>query len=132
MARVSWFDDKAAHPLIQEQVEKLDSFTSAMADGVITVQELAGQEQRLVAATKSAHLFASSVPTSRSSCMQRAASRVAEASTFAGVSPAFAIISSSISSKYPWKRAGGPVSVPIAIFTPASDSFFRLRFATSR
>ena len=53
MSRVSWFDDKAAHPLIQEQVEKLDSFTSAMADGVITTQELAGQEQRLIAAMKS-------------------------------------------------------------------------------
>ena len=52
MARVSWFDDKAAHPLIQEQVQKLDSFTSAMADGVITAQELAGQEQRLIAAMK--------------------------------------------------------------------------------
>jgi hypothetical protein len=52
MARASWFDDKAEHPLIQEQLEKLDSFTSAMADGVITRQELAGQEQRLVAAMK--------------------------------------------------------------------------------
>ena len=52
MSRVSWFDDKAAHPLIQEQVEKLDSFTSAMADGVITTEELAGQEQRLIAAMK--------------------------------------------------------------------------------
>jgi len=52
MARASWFDDKAEHPLIQEQVEKLDSFTSAMADGVITTQELAGQEQRLIAAMK--------------------------------------------------------------------------------
>ena len=52
MARTSWFDDKAEHPLIQEQLEKLDSFTSAMADGVITRQELAGQEQRLLTAMK--------------------------------------------------------------------------------
>ena len=52
MARVSWFDDKAEHPLIQEQLQKLDSFTSAMADGMITKQELAGQEQRLIAAMK--------------------------------------------------------------------------------
>jgi hypothetical protein len=52
MARTSWFDDKAEHPLIQEQLEKLDSFTSAMADGVITKQELAGQEQRLLTAMK--------------------------------------------------------------------------------
>jgi hypothetical protein len=47
------------------------------------------------------------------------------------VSPAFTIISISISSKYPWKRPVGPVSVPIAMGTPASDSFFRFRFATS-
>jgi hypothetical protein len=52
MGRASWFDDKAEHPLIQEQLEKLDSFTSAMADGVITTQELAAQEQRLIAAMK--------------------------------------------------------------------------------
>ena len=53
MARTSWFDDRAEHPLIQEQVSKLESFTSALADGVITKQELGSQEQRLVAAMKS-------------------------------------------------------------------------------
>jgi hypothetical protein len=52
MARTSWLDEKAEHPLIQERLQKLDSFTSAMADGVISKQELAGQEQRLVAAMK--------------------------------------------------------------------------------
>ena len=52
MARTSWFDDKAQHPLVQEQVTKLESFTSAMADGIVTNQEVAGQEQRLVAAMK--------------------------------------------------------------------------------
>ena len=52
MARTSWFDDKAEHPLIQEQVSKLESFTNALADGVVTKQELAGQEARLVAAMK--------------------------------------------------------------------------------
>jgi predicted transcriptional regulator len=52
MARTSWFDDKTEHPLIQEQMSKLESFTSALADGVITKQELATQEQRLVAAMK--------------------------------------------------------------------------------
>ena len=51
MARTSWFDDKAEHPLIQEQVSRLESFTSALADGVITKQELGAQEQRLVAAS---------------------------------------------------------------------------------
>ena len=52
MARNSWFDDKAEHPMIQEQATKLDSFTSALADGVISKQELNGQESRLVAAMK--------------------------------------------------------------------------------
>ena len=52
MARNSWFDDKAEHPMIQEQATKLDSFTSALADGVISQQELDGQESRLVAAMK--------------------------------------------------------------------------------
>ena len=52
MARTSWFDDKAEHPMIQEQVEKLESFTSALADGVVSKQELNGQEQRLMAAMK--------------------------------------------------------------------------------
>jgi hypothetical protein len=52
MARTSWFDDKAEHPLIGEQVAKLESFTSALADGVVSKQELSSQEQRLVAAMK--------------------------------------------------------------------------------
>jgi len=52
MARTHWFDDKAGHPVFQEQVEKLESFTSALADGRVTKPELEGQEQRLVAAMK--------------------------------------------------------------------------------
>ena len=52
MARASWFDDQAEHPAIQERLSKLESFTSAMADGVVTAEELNGQEQRLVAAMK--------------------------------------------------------------------------------
>jgi len=52
MAREGWFDDKAEHPLIHEKLEKLDSFTSAMADGVVSKQELGGQEERLVQAMK--------------------------------------------------------------------------------
>ena len=52
MARTSWFDDKAEHPMIQEQISKLQSFTSALADGVVSSQELNGQEQSLVAAMK--------------------------------------------------------------------------------
>jgi hypothetical protein len=52
MAREGWFDDRAEHPLIHEKLEKLDSFTSAMADGVVSKQELAGQEERLLKAMK--------------------------------------------------------------------------------
>jgi hypothetical protein len=50
--RTSWFDEKAEHPLVQEQVTKLESFTAAMADGMVSKQEVTGQEQRLVAAMK--------------------------------------------------------------------------------
>lgn len=52
MARTSWFDDKAEHPAIQDQLTKLDSYTSALADGVVSTDELKGQEQRLMAAMK--------------------------------------------------------------------------------
>jgi hypothetical protein len=53
MARASWLDDKTEVPLIQERLEKLDAFTSALVDGVVTKQELGAQEQRLIAAMKS-------------------------------------------------------------------------------
>jgi hypothetical protein len=52
MAKTSWFDDKAEHPILQERATKLDSFTSALADGVVSKRELEGQEQRLVSALK--------------------------------------------------------------------------------
>jgi len=52
VSRISWFDDKAEHPMIQEQISKLDSFTSAMADGVVSETELSVQERRLVASMK--------------------------------------------------------------------------------
>ena len=48
MARTSWFDDKAEHEGIQEKAQKLDSFTSALADGVVSKQEVDGQEKRLL------------------------------------------------------------------------------------
>jgi len=54
MARTSWFDDKAGHEAIQDRVRHLDSFTSALADGVITSKELDVQEKRLVDAMKAA------------------------------------------------------------------------------
>jgi hypothetical protein len=52
MARTSWFDEKAEYPVIQEEVNKLRSFTDAMADGIVEKQELDAQEQRLVAAMR--------------------------------------------------------------------------------
>ena len=54
MARISWFDDKAGHEAIQDRVRHLDSFTSALADGVITSKELDIQEKRLVDVMKEA------------------------------------------------------------------------------
>ena len=53
MARTSWFDDNAQHPSIHERMEKLESFTSALADGQVSKQELSGQEARLMSALKS-------------------------------------------------------------------------------
>lgn len=52
MARASWFDDKAEHPVIQERIAKLATFASALEDGVVSRQEVDGQEKRLVAAMK--------------------------------------------------------------------------------
>ena len=52
MANTSWFDERAEHPTLHERVEKLESFTRAMADGVIDKEELTAQEQRLVSAMK--------------------------------------------------------------------------------
>lgn len=52
MARAGWFDDKAEHLVVHEQVTKLESFTSALADGVVTKKELARQEAQVVAALK--------------------------------------------------------------------------------
>lgn len=53
MARTSWLDETSDHPLIHERVQQLDSFTTALADGVVTAQELSDQERRLIAAMKS-------------------------------------------------------------------------------
>ena len=52
MARISWFDDKTSLPVIEEQAQKLESFANAMADGVISKQELERQQESLVAVMK--------------------------------------------------------------------------------
>jgi predicted transcriptional regulator len=51
MPRTSWFDD-ADLPVIEEQVEKLESFAEAMADGMIEKRELDKQLETMVAAMK--------------------------------------------------------------------------------
>jgi hypothetical protein len=51
VARTSWFDD-ADLPVIDEQVEKLESFADAMADGLIEKQELHRQQESLIHAMK--------------------------------------------------------------------------------
>ena len=52
VARTSWFDDDSDLPLIDEQVKKLESFTRAMADGIVEEKELTAQQERLLAAMK--------------------------------------------------------------------------------
>ena len=52
MARMNWFDEKTDYPIIHDQVNKLKTFTDALADGIVENKELEAQEQRLVAALK--------------------------------------------------------------------------------
>ncbi|MEO8593683.1 MAG: hypothetical protein ABI759_10190 [Candidatus Solibacter sp.] len=52
MPRLNWFDENTKHPVIDEQVEKLESFAQAMADGIIDRGELETQERSLVAAMR--------------------------------------------------------------------------------
>lgn len=50
--RTSWFDESAGFEAIQERASKLESFTSALADGEVSKNEVASQEQRLTAAMR--------------------------------------------------------------------------------
>jgi predicted transcriptional regulator len=52
MARTSWFDDNAEHPMIHDRIHKLESFTDALADGVVSGEELQAQENRLTKAMR--------------------------------------------------------------------------------
>ena len=52
MARISWFDEKTDLPVIEEQAQRLESFTAAMADGVVEKRELVRQQESLVAAMR--------------------------------------------------------------------------------
>ena len=52
MTRTSWFDESTHVPVIDEQAQKLDTFVAAMADGIIDKEELAKQQESLIAAMK--------------------------------------------------------------------------------
>jgi hypothetical protein len=52
MAKTSWFDEGADIPTLHERIQKLESFTTAMADGVVDKKELQEQERRLAASMK--------------------------------------------------------------------------------
>ena len=52
MARVDWFDDTKDLPVIDEQVQKLEGFVAAMADGIIEKAELEKQQSSVVQAMK--------------------------------------------------------------------------------
>ena len=52
MARTNWFDEHGDHQVIHDRVHQLESFTDALADGVVAPQELADQELRLTAAMR--------------------------------------------------------------------------------
>lgn len=51
MGRSSWIDDDN-NPLLEDHVARLEHFTQAMADGVITADELEQQENLLVGAMR--------------------------------------------------------------------------------
>ena len=53
MARTSWIDADH-HPDIDAHMQQLEHFTASIADGVIDKDELAKQEQNLLAAMKAA------------------------------------------------------------------------------
>ena len=52
MARSNWLDTDSDLPILDQKVHELESFTTAMADGKVDKDELAGQQDRLVAAMK--------------------------------------------------------------------------------
>ena len=52
MARIDWFDGEKNVPVVDEQVQKLEGFVNAMADGIIEKSELEAQQTSVVAAMK--------------------------------------------------------------------------------
>lgn len=48
MPRLSWLDPKSDVPMIGEYVQRLKTFTDALADGIIEKHEVEAQEKHLV------------------------------------------------------------------------------------
>jgi hypothetical protein len=48
-AKSAWFDESSKTPIIEEQARRLESFLTAVADGVVDESEVRDQEARLVA-----------------------------------------------------------------------------------
>jgi hypothetical protein len=52
VARISWFDEDTDLPVIDEQAHKLETFTDALADGVVSREELEKQQRSVVEAMR--------------------------------------------------------------------------------
>lgn len=52
MARINWLDEDTDLPALEAHVQKLEHFTNSLADGVIDADELAKQNDAVVAAMK--------------------------------------------------------------------------------
>lgn len=52
MARINWLDDETDLPALEEHVQQLEHFTQSLADGVVDADELAKQNEAVVAAMK--------------------------------------------------------------------------------
>ncbi len=46
--RSAWFDESSNVPVIQEQARRMETFLSAVADGVVDEAEIRAQESKLV------------------------------------------------------------------------------------
>ena len=52
MVRTSWLDEETELPNLEALVERLDHFTSSLADGLVDTDELKTQQEALVTAMK--------------------------------------------------------------------------------
>jgi predicted transcriptional regulator len=52
MPRTSWLDSDSEEPQFAEYVQRLETFTDALADGVIDEGEMQAQEDRLIESLK--------------------------------------------------------------------------------